>query len=299
MTGYTNVLLATVMFLGSGLWTNQELTLLEVLSRSTESVNTLHVQLQGVVMEERYEQRVSSRGTGGFGGFQSDGYERITLRSDYLLVQPEGAERHFGFRDVFETDGRPVRDREDRLTRLFLSDTPSAERQIQGILSESARYNLGDIERTINTPTLALLFLSSDYKPRFSFKRAVRESPSLGMEFQEMDNAEDVWVVEYVETWPWTVVSGRNGRNMPAQGRFWIESRTGGVLMSEVRFEAREFNATIVVAYEFNSELGHAVPTEMRERYQTRSGSRIDGTATYSDVRRFEVQVDVAEPFRE
>ena len=109
MTGYTNVLLATVMFLGSGLWTNQELTLLEVLSRSTESVNRLHVQLQGVVMEERYEQRVSSRGTGGFGGFQSDGYERITLRSDYLLVQPEGAERHFGFRDVFETDGRPVR----------------------------------------------------------------------------------------------------------------------------------------------------------------------------------------------
>jgi len=299
MTGHANVLLAIVMFIGPAVWANQGLTLVEVLSRSTEYVNALHVQLQGVVMEERYEQRASSRGTSGFSGFQSDGYERITLRSDYLLVQPEGAERHFGFRDVFETDGRPVRDREDRLTRLFLSDTPSAERQIQGILSESARYNLGDIERTINTPTLALLFLSSDYKPRFSFKRAVRESPSLGMDVPETDSAEDIWVVEYVETWPWTVVNGRGGRNVPAEGRFWIESTTGGVLMSEVQFEAREFSATIVVEYEFNPEVGHAIPTEMRERYRTQSGSRIDGTATYSDIRRFEVQVDVSEPLRE
>ena len=299
MTGHANVLLAIVMFIGPAVWANQGLTLVEVLSRSTEYVNALHVQLQGVVMEERYEQRASSRGTSGFSGFQSDGYERITLRSDYLLVQPEGADRHFGFRDVFETNGRPVRDREDRLTRLFLSDAPSAERQIQGILSESARYNLGDIERTVNTPTLALLFLSSAYKPRFSFKRGASESPSLGMDVPETDSAEDIWVVEYVETWPWTVVNGRGGRNVPAEGRFWIESTTGGVLMSEVQFEAREFSATIVVEYEFNPEVGHAIPTEMRERYRTQSGSRIDGTATYSDIRRFEVQVDVSEPLRE
>lgn len=299
MVRCANGVLAIVMFFGSGAWANQELTLVEVLSRATEYVNTLHMQLQGVVMEERYEQRASSRRTSGFGGFQSDGYERITLRSDYLLFQPEGSDRHFGFRDVFETDGRPVRDREDRLMRLFLSDVPSAERQIQGILSESARYNLGDVERTINTPTLALLFLGSAYKPRFSFKQGPGESPPLGMDVPETDNAEDIWVVEYVETWPWTVVSGRGGRNMPAQGRFWIKSTTGRVLMSELRFEEREFSATIVVEYEFNPKVGHAIPTEMRERYRTQGGSRIDGTATYTDVRRFEVQVEVSEPLRE
>ena len=299
MTRHANVLLAIVMFIGSDVWANQEQTLVEVLSRSTEYVNALHVQLQGVVMEERYEQRCLPCGSSGFSGFQSDSHERITLRSDYLLVQPEGAERHFGFRDVFETDGRLVRDREDRLTRLFLSDAPSAERQIQGILFESARYNLGDIERTVNTPTLALLFLSSAYKPRFTFKQGASESPSLGMDVPETDNAEDIWVVEYVETWPWTIVSGRGGRNIPAEGRFWIESTTGRVLMSEVQFEAREFSATIVVEYEFNPKVGHAIPTKMRERYRTQSGSRIDGTATYSDIRRFEGQVGVAETLRE
>ena len=281
----------------------QEPSLAEVLARATDYVDVLHEQLRGVVTEERYEQRASSRDTAGVGGFRNDTYERRTLRSDYLLVQPEGSERYYGFRDVFEVDGRPVRDREERLTRLFLSPSTSTERQIQGILTDSARHNIGDVERNINTPTLALLFLRPSYKPRFEFVRVPDGSPPLGLDGPEDsdsdDDTADVWVIEYAETWPTTVVSRRDGGNMPARGRYWIEPDAGRVLVSELIFESDDFDATIAVRYEADASMGHSVPVEMRERYATRGGSRVDGTATYTRFRQFQVQVDESTPVRE
>jgi hypothetical protein len=43
----------------------------------------------------------------------------LRLRSDLLLVRPTPVEEWVSFRDVFEVDGRPVRDREERLRRLL------------------------------------------------------------------------------------------------------------------------------------------------------------------------------------
>ena len=191
-------------------------SLLDVLARATEYVDDLHDRLVGVVMEERYEQRARYPPGAGFAASAA----RVTLRSDYLLLEPEGSDRPFGFRDVFEANGRPVRDREERLTRLFLNPTASVRRRIQGILAESARHNIGDVERTTNTPTLALLFLGSAHKSRFAFERASDTSPELGVD--EPEGQGDVWAVAYRETWPVTLVRRRGGRNLPARGRYWI-----------------------------------------------------------------------------
>lgn len=292
-------LLTTVLLIVPGVSWGQEPSLAEVLARTTDYVNMLHKHLQGVVAEERYEQRSSSLDTGVVGGFRTYINERRTLRSDYLLVQPEGSERYYGFRDVYEVDGRPIRDREERLTQLFLNDSASAEQQIQGILTDSARHNIGDVERNINTPTLALLFLRPSYKLRFEFVHVANTSPPLGLDGPDNDDAAEVWVIEYAETWPTTVVRGRNGQNMPARGRFWIELATGRVLVSELIFESANFTATITVRYEADAAMGHAVPVEMRERYSTQSGSRVDGTATYTSFRQFQVQVNESTPFRD
>ena len=273
----------------------QEPSLVQVLARTTDYVNGLFGQMSGMVAEERYEQR--SRGPVGF-GFSDNTRERRVLRSDYLLFEPEGADRYFGFRDVFEVDGRAVRDREDRLTRLFLDPALSAEGQIQGILTESARYNIGDVERSINVPTLALLFLSPAYKPRFKFERVTETSPDLGVDRPE--ESADVWVIGYQEAWPFTVISGGDGRNLPAKGRFWIEPMTGRVLVSEVIFENATVDAVVTVRYAEDETVGHLVPVEMRERYgNRRNGSRVDGVATYSHFRRFVVQVEEAAPLRD
>ena len=278
----------------------QELSLAEVLAQATDYVNELSDQLSGIVAEERYEQRSTAPATRGVGGFPSDTSDiyRRTLRSDYLLVRPEGSQRYYGFRDVFEVDGRPVRDREERLTRLFLTPSVSAEEQIRKIMTDSARYNVGDVTRNFNTPTFALLVLHPAYKPRFEFERVTDTSPRLGLDGP--DEAADVWVIEYKETWPTTVVRGQDGKNLPAQGRFWIEPTTGRVLVSELILEDSAVDATITVRYETAEKLGHLVPVEMRERYDNRRvGSRVDGTATYTRFRRFQVQVEESAPSRD
>ena len=114
-----------------------------VLARATEYVDRLHRQLAGVVMEERYEQRTRAS----WDGLMT--YGRRTLLSDYLLVQPRGSDRHFGFRDVFAVNDRPVRDRQERLTGLFLDRSASVDRRIERIVADSARYNIGDIDRNM------------------------------------------------------------------------------------------------------------------------------------------------------
>ena len=271
----------------------QEPSLVDVLVRTTDYVNGLTDQLSGTVAEERYEQRFRES----VAAFGPPSQQRRVLRSDYLLVEPEGVDRYYGFRDVFEVDGRAVRDREDRLTRLFLDPSVSGKGQIQGILNESARYNIGDVERSINAPTLALLFLRPAYKPRFTFERVADAAPGLGVDRPE--DSSDVWVIAYREAWPSTVIRGRGGENLPAQGRFWIESVTGRVLVSELVFEESTVEARVTVRYEADERMGHLVPVEMRERYRNRrSGSRVDGVATYTHFRRFVVQVEEAAPIR-
>ena len=272
----------------------QEPSLPQVLARATEYVEELHAQLSGVVMEERYRQRASSSG---FGRFGTDSYERVTLRSDYLLVRPEGSERYFGFRDVFEANGSRVRDREERLVQLFLDGATTVDEQVQGILTDSARYNVGDIQRNTNTPTLALLFLRQSYKPRFDFERVRDRSPDLGID--EPDRRSGVWVIGYRETWPTSVIRRRRGGSLFARGRYWIEPATGRVLVTELVLEDDTVDSLVTVRYDVADGVSHLVPIEMRERYNNRrSGSRVEGTATYSGFRRFRVVVEESTPFR-
>ncbi len=274
----------------------QDPSLPQVLARATEYVEELHARLSGVVMEERYQQRASW--PAGFGRLGGDPYERVTLRSDYLLVRPEGSERYFGFRDVFEANGSRVRDRDERLAQLFLGGASTLDGQVRGILTDSARYNVGDVQRNTNTPTLALLFLRQSHKPRFAFERVRDGSPSLGVDAP--DRGGGVWVVAYRETWPTTVIRRRRGGNLPARGRYWIEPATGRVLVTELALEDDEVDSLVTVRYARPEELDHLVPVEMRERYRNRgSGSRVEGTATYSRFRRFQVLVEESAPFRD
>lgn len=266
----------------------QEPALPQVLARATGYVDALHAELAGVVMEERYQQWASSPGFG---------RERVTLRSDYLLVRPEGSQRYFGFRDVFEANGSRVRDREERLVQLFLDGAATVDRQVQGILADSARYNVGDVQRNTNTPTLALLFLRQSHKPRFAFERVRDRSPSLGID--EPDGA-GVWVIAYRETWPTSVIRRRRGGDVFARGRYWIEPDTGRVLVTELVLEDEAVESIVTVRYGSADELRHLAPVEMRERYENRrSGSRVEGTATYGRFRRFRVTVEESEPFRD
>jgi hypothetical protein len=269
-----------------------------VMQRAAAYVVEFQRQLSSIVAEEVYVQDVGHIKQRS--GRSATGSHR-ELRSDLLLVRPSGADRYVGFRDVFAVDGTPVRDRQDRLTALFLESSPSASQQIQRIIAESTRYNIGDITRTVNTPTLPLLFLAPNCQSRFRFRRAAENAPANARRAGPRESASgtfrvstEVWVVEYRETQPHTLIRTTGGKDLPARGRFWIEPATGRVLLSELIAEDASVRATIDVSYQSEPLLGFLVPIEMREQYVgRRDGTVIDGSATYGKFRQF--QVDTGE----
>jgi hypothetical protein len=94
------------------------------------------------------------------------------------------------FRDVYEVDGRSVHDRQDRLEALFLKPTAELARHARRIADESARYNLGDVTRTLNTPTLPLAFLRLENQNRSTFqlggRRTIDDVETQELRFQEV-----------------------------------------------------------------------------------------------------------------
>lgn len=103
----------------------------------------------------------------------------------------------------------------------------------------------------------------------------------------------ELWVVEYREVAPQTMIRTTAQRDLPSHGRFWIEPSSGRVFMSELMAEDTGVFGTINVSYESQPGIGLLVPIEMREAYR-RPGrdERIEGTATYSNFRQFQVQTD-------
>ena len=287
---------AAALWSGSGvIGRAQEPSLSTVLARTADYTRRLHTQLAGIVAEEFYVQEVSERLEP---SKPPDAMPRRALRSDLLLVKPAGERRYVEYRDVFEVDGAPVRDRQDRLTGLFLAPSQSSQRQLKAIIQESARHNIGDIPRNINTPMLTLSFLLPDVQPRFRFRRARVAQPSLSDQQLSTDGGPAIfrataalWAIEFRETRRPTLIRTNFGRSFPASGRFWVDPATGAVIISELEMLNDDVSATVNVSYQSEPALGFLVPAEMRERYTARR-TVVEGRATYGHFRRFSVTTD-------
>jgi hypothetical protein len=281
-----------------------EPTLDSVLAQAGVYVTAFQRQFSGIVAEERYVQDVKAFAS----RCARAGYNTLNctnapptpvhaeLRSDLLLVKA-GAGEWLQYRDVFEVDGQPVRDRTERLTRLFLDPSASSGGQIGRIRNESARFNIGDIERNLNVPTFALTFLVPANQPRFKFKRTKERMPTTVGPLSGAEGAfrvsTEVWVIQYDEVQRGTMIHTNHNKDLPSRGRFWIEPSSGRVLMSELVAGNHEIRATIDVSFQSEPLIGLLVPIEMREWYDgRRNGSRIEAVATYGRFRQFQVNVD-------
>ena len=265
----------------------REPTLAEVLGRAGRYVTEFERQLAGIVAEEQYVQQVIRFGRGP-GSLVNP--MRINLRSDLVLLRGRPAAAWVQFRDVFEVDGSPVRDRADRLTELLATNPPSRDAQIRKILETSARYNIGEVERNINVPLLALQFLEPANQRRFRFTRTAERQPATVAGPAAPDEAfrisVEMWAIQYQERQEPTIIRTTTGKDLRSRGRFWIDPVTGHVLMSELVAEDRAVRATIDVSYQSEPLLGMLVPIEMRERYEGRRDNALtEGHATYGRFR--------------
>src|SRR5688572_803813 len=183
---------AVAVLLWSAGVSGQEPTLETVLARAARYVVDYQKGLAAVVSEEHYRQQEIATSRVGRGTRQ---YRE--LKSDVLLVKPGEDESWLQFRDVFEVDKKPVRDRDQRLYRLFIEAKAGRDEQARTIQSESARYNIGPLIRTINIPIMGLFFLSADSQKICEYKRGQAGNVKA---LNSLAAPADIWVIEFKET---------------------------------------------------------------------------------------------------
>ena len=252
----------------------QTVRLGDVVARLDGYLQGYEKRLANVVAEEAYRQWVEQGPT-----TRRSTTSRM-LRSDFALTLTSERNRWVGYRDTFEVDGVPVRDREERLERLLSS---GAVGQAARIAEQNARFNLGDdlISRNINVPTFALEMMSPRIRDRFR----VRHTGA------DVLDGRPGWLIEFRERERPTLVRTPEGRDQTSRVVALVDIQTGEVLQTVLTWD--RVKGSITVSYGHAPGIPVPVPIRMAERYVTRTGVLVAGEATYANFRQFKTSARI------
>ena len=262
--------------------------------------------LGSVVADESYRQMVERLPRSGVTR-QSNKPPRETreLLSEFTLIHFEDpAADYLGFRNVSHVDGKPVALQGPSINQLMNDPALSWKEKWERVRDRSAAFNIGSAARDVNIPTFALAALRSASHSRFSFSKPRSERVD-GILLSVMDLRERARP---------TLVSGFGGRDIPLQGKVWLDAREGRVHRTEIRLRDRmpvspeeasqhlardeELTTQITVVFGPDTNVGAWVPLEMRERYDNAWGEVTTGRATYTNYRRFQTSGRLIRPGR-
>lgn len=214
------------------------------------------------------------------GGMQGGGaVSQQIMHSDFLLVQlGMDGEGWMPYRDTYEVKGRQIRKRDDRLLKLFTSNHKDRFDKAQEYTNESAKFYLGNVARTINIPTLALMFLHPRVNERFEFTDGGEEN--LGGRILRK--------ALFKEGARPTLIKTSRGRDLPLTGTLWVDPFTGAVIKTDMNAADPTVRCQVTVTFRRDDALDMWVPEKMDEYYKAYSGlDDIVATATYTNVRKF------------
>jgi hypothetical protein len=273
------VALAAVPLLALSLQSNDAPGIDLLVQRAGAYVRRFQTSFANVVAEESYLQRAPAWAA-------RDGHPegrvidiQRELKSDFLFVKVPSGDAWLPFRDVFAVDGKPVRDREERLTKLFVHPSPTALEQARQIVADSTRYNIGGIERDLNLPIVTLLAVAPDNQHRFRFTSVSRRA------------SKTVWAFDFTEESHPTLVRGSGGHDIPSRGRIWFDMAADAIVKTEMWTEDDTIHVHLTTTYRDDPKFGIAVPIEMEERLEVpATGAKVTGFAKYGNFRRFNVE---------
>jgi hypothetical protein len=240
-----------------------------VLSAAAAYVEAYNPKMQNVLADEIAVQRV----------FGPDGAEigARTTRADFFLTYVPADTTWIAVRDVRDVDGAAVDDPNN--IRVMMDRAPLS--RLGSVIAEkNSRFNIGNITRTFNEPTLVLLTLAKKHRERFRFDRGlVSEGPAPRVSLAFKENKRP------------TLVSGTNGAPTYSTGEMVVDAATGRVEQTDVRFVLGDISARIETTYREDAKLKMWVPSVMREEYiVTAKGfeQTVRCVSTYTNYRKFE-----------
>ena len=240
-----------------------------IVAKAAGYVRDYREQLTYVMATERYTQKL----TGGISQYDME----ETLASDVYFVYVPADKVWMAIRDVEIVDGTVLKER-DNVRAILNSGQVGAARALK---DKNARYNLGTILRNFNEPTLSLLILDDDHRPRSTF---VQQKVSGGRV-----------VVSFVEHTAPTLIMNVDGKPAYSKGEFTINPANGRIERAELRVRLGTVDATLTTTYRADAKLKMWVPVRFDELYlePMRRPQKITGRADYSDYTRFDVEVRI------
>ncbi|TAK18064.1 MAG: hypothetical protein EPO35_01770 [Acidobacteria bacterium] len=253
-----------------------EPTVPDLLERVSTYLVDFEKEYSRVIADERYRQTIKDKRVSTLS--DRTPIQTREIRSD-ILAAPDLGNRWLSFRDVYSVDGRPVRDRDTRLQKLFEQVGANRFEEARRIADEGARFNLGTLSRNINLPSMPLTFITRENRGRSAFRAAGHDIVA----------GVPVAILDYRETARPTLVKS-GPRDLAAQGSFWIEPTTGRVMKASAKFEARDFTCEMLVTFGLVEKLKLWVPLEMKDT-AANAKETIEGLAVYTNYRRFDTSV--------
>jgi len=205
-------------------------------------------------------------------------YEERTMIGELFLTYMAADRDWIAVHDIAEVNGRPVPDRED--LRQLLQKGAEIRGITQKVASRNARFNIGQVFRNFNEPTLALRVLDDDPLRHFSFDRR-RVAP---------EGEATLVTLSFRERRRPTIVRGEGARNIESRGELTIEAGTGRIRRTLFEVADRSLRARLETTYAFDERLNLWVPSLFTERYDlSRPGEKetVRCEATYTNYRRF------------
>jgi len=255
----------------------------DVMRRVAAYVDSYGQRAAIVVASERYKQETK--------GNSSTVHTDRDLVSEFAIVKVDTVSRWLGFRDVLEVDGRRLSDHEDRLIRSLTGGGAGYQEALR-LSNESARFNIGTIERNFNVPTTALFYFASANQDRFKFSAKTVD-------------AQGIWHIAFKETYKPTLIRTPEGQSVPSEGELWANPADGTVVRTILKTELIGIKRSrmqygtgrVEVTYRLVEELGMWLPERMTEMFEARGSNniweRVDGTAEYSNYRKFTTSVRI------
>lgn len=246
--------------------------------RVRDYIDRFEREASALAAEEDYVQRLEE----GRGGARV--HSTRWLRSDYVLVKPADNAPWLGYRDIFEVDGAPVRDRSSRLEQVLSSTAPDSRERALAVVREGSRFNLGP-ERTVNTPTLPIQLLARANADRLRLRapHGWEQEALVDLTFDERGRP--------------TLVRTPDGFSVETSGTIRARAADGAILSARLVFKfigtpSKRPDATMTVDYGEVAGIPVLVPLRMVEELPVANG-QASGIATYSNYRRFQTSVRI------
>lgn len=165
------------------------------------------------------------------------------------------------FRDVFAVDGRPRRERDDRLLKLFQSPTEAAQEQARAWGEEGAGSYISPNLRTMDLPTLALEFL----------RQVNQEQSEFSLDGVRNQDGASVATLKFKARPGGRVLPTPEGAT--TTGRAWVEVGTGTVRQTELLVSGKNYSFMATTKYALEPSLQMWLPSEFTQRADLSAGS--------------------------